>query len=106
MRFGGLEKLLRRAASLEANCGLAIADCGLNGTAGSIRNPKSAIRNYSYRSASTGSSLAALFAGYIPNPTPVRADAARAATMDQRGTCAGIGVKLETAKATMPPTSI
>src|SRR2546430_5096342 len=43
---------------------------------------------YSYLSASTGSSRAARLAGYSPNPTPVRADAASAATMDHRGTWA------------------
>src|SRR2546421_2617607 len=61
---------------------------------------------YSYRSASTGSNLAALLAGYSPNPIPVRADAARAASTDHSGTCAGIGVRLETANATPPPASI
>src|SRR5213595_744572 len=61
---------------------------------------------YSYRSASTGSSRAARLAGYSPNPTPVRADAASAATMDHSGTWAGIGVSRETPKASRPPTSI
>src|SRR6266498_2585269 len=41
---------------------------------------------YSYLSASTGSNRAARLAGYKPNPTPVSADAASAATMDQSGT--------------------
>src|SRR5204862_13885 len=49
---------------------------------------------YSYLNASTGSSLAALLAGYRPNPMPVRAEAARAASTDQSGTCAGMGVRL------------
>src|SRR5439155_21437228 len=61
---------------------------------------------YSYLSASTGSSLAALLAGYRPNPIPVRAEAARAATTDHSGTCAGIGVRLATPNATTPPASI
>src|SRR3989475_128545 len=71
-----------------------------------IRNPQSAFRNYSYLSASTGSSRAARLAGYSPNPTPVRADAPSAATMDHSGTWAGIGVSRETPKASRPPTSI
>src|SRR5438874_595944 len=61
---------------------------------------------YSYLNASTGSSLAALLAGYRPNPMPVRAEAARAASTDQSGTCAGMGVRLATANATTPPASI
>ena len=47
---------------LIADCGLRISDCGLSGRS-SIRNPQSGIRNYSYRNASTGSSLEALLAG-------------------------------------------
>src|SRR3989441_8766815 len=57
---------------------------------------------YSYLSASTGSSRAARLAGYSPNPTPVRADAPSAATMDHSGTWAGIGVSRETPKASRP----
>src|SRR5205807_4532520 len=71
----------------------------------SIRNPQSQIRNHSYLSASTGSNLAALLAGYRQNPIPVRADAP-AATIDHSGTWAGIGVRRETANASTPPTSI
>src|SRR2546427_8319451 len=37
---------------------------------------------------------------------PVKAEAARAARTDHSGTCAGIGVKRETAKATPPPASM
>src|SRR5881394_4055549 len=65
-----------------------------------------AVHRYSYLSASTGSSLAALLAGYRPNPIPVRAEAARAATTDHSGTCAGIGVRLASPNATTPPASI
>src|SRR5213595_1038208 len=61
---------------------------------------------YSYLSASTGSSRAALLAGYRPKPIPVRADAPSAATIDHSGTWAGIGVRRETVNVTPPPTSI
>src|SRR5438094_9192272 len=61
---------------------------------------------YSYLSASTGSNLAALLAGYRPKPIPVRADAPSAATIDHSGTWAGIGVRRETVNVTPPPTSI
>jgi len=61
---------------------------------------------YSYLSASIGSSRAARLAGYSPNPTPVRADAPSAATTDHSGTWAGMGVRLATANASTPPTSI
>src|SRR5256886_14975427 len=81
------------------------AGCGMGGVG---PHPASPIPHpvYSYRNASTGSSLAALLAGYSPNPIPVNADAARAASTDHSGTCAGIGVRLETANATPPPASI
>src|SRR5207244_4214316 len=49
---------------------------------------------------------ARLFAGYRPNPIPVRAEAASAARTDHSGTCAGIGVRLDTASATTPPASM
>src|SRR6184192_1187349 len=68
--------------------------------------PSSPFPFYSYRSASTGSNLAALLAGYSPKPTPVRADAPSAATIDHSGTWAGIGVRRETVNVTPPPTSI
>src|SRR3989442_7274317 len=72
------------------------AGCGMGGVgplpASPIPHPV-----YSYRSASTGSNLDALLAGYRPKPMPVRAEAARAASTDQSGTCAGVGVTLATA---------
>src|SRR5439155_26898070 len=48
----------------------------------------------------------ALLAGERPKPTPVSAEAARAATTDHSGTCAGIGVTREIAKARPPPPSM
>src|SRR2546426_2603040 len=87
------------------NSGKRDARCGMGGCGAASRIPHPASR-YSYRSASTGSSRAARLAGYSPNPTPVRADAPSAATMDHSGTWAGIGVSRETPKASRPPTSI
>src|SRR3989449_5032615 len=79
------------------------SECGMDGRTSiphsAFRTPHS---NYSYLSASTGSSRAARLAGYSPNPTPVRADAPSAATMDHSGTWAGIGVSRETPKASRP----
>src|SRR5436309_3445275 len=57
---------------------------------------------YSYLNASTGSNRAARLAGYRPKPTPVGADAASAATMDQSGTFAGIGGAGATARRIHP----
>src|SRR6266702_1282506 len=82
---------------------------GGRGTGASVADPSPVPRppsRYSYLSASTGSNLAALLAGYRPNPMPVRAEAARAAMTDHSGTCAGIGVRLATPNATTPPASI
>src|SRR3989441_1280508 len=81
------------------------ARCEMGGCGAASRIPHPASR-YSYLSASTGSSRAARLAGYSPNPTPVRADAPSAATMDHSGTWAGIGVSRETPKASRPPASI
>src|SRR2546429_9812593 len=64
---------------------------GGRGTGASVADPSPVPRppsRYSYLSASTGSSLLALLAGYRPEPNPVRAEAARAATTDHSGTCA------------------
>ena len=51
---------------------------------------------YSYRNASTGSSRAALPAGYSPKSTPVRIEEITAATTAPAGTVAGLGVKERT----------
>src|SRR5467141_2160080 len=61
---------------------------------------------YSNLNASTGSSLAALAAGYKPNPTPVMTEAPSAAMIAQRGTTAGIGVILFTRTDPRPPSSM
>src|SRR5437762_7270670 len=84
------------------------AGCEMRDGWGAGPHPASPITHpvYSYLNASTGSSLAALLAGYRPNPLPVRAEEARAASTDQSGTCAGMGVRLAMANATTPPASI
>src|SRR5207244_6653838 len=102
-RSGAPRGSLRRGAwdYKIARCGMRDAGCEMRDGWGAGPHPASPITHpvYSYLIASTGSSLAALLAGYRPNPMPVRAEAARAATTDHSGTCAGIGVRRATPNA-------
>src|SRR5712691_13073656 len=82
---------------------VATADLPLYESMRKTRGLKTAATNYSERKASTGSSLAALDAGYVPKNKPSLSATARPPMTDQSCTALGRGETQETSLAMSTP---